>query len=316
MAAWLRPALAGLAIGIAGLWIPEILGIGKEVLRFATTEGVYSAFELLVLLLAKIVATALCIGFGFAGGVFSPALLIGILYGALLSHGAGALLGDLSSGLEFYAICGMVAVTSPVIGAPLTTILIVFEMTRNYELTTAVMVSVVFSNVLAYRIFGRSLFDRQLIDRGVDLSRGRDKIILDRALVSDYLSDEYVLIHPDDSLSQVKQSLVSAGATESYVVGAGGHYLGTITLQQIAALESSIDISVEQAAAHAGTETLFFEHDASVWAAMQLMEGFVGESIPVLGEDGKMLGIIHEATLIRAYIDTIRRLREEEHEVT
>ena len=77
-------------------------------------------------------------------------------------------------------ICGMVAVTSAVIGAPLTTILIVFELTRNYDLATAAMVSVVFSNLVSYRIFGRSLFDVQLRMRGFDLAEGRDRAVLDQ----------------------------------------------------------------------------------------------------------------------------------------
>ena len=66
-------------------------------------------------------------------------------------------------------MCGAVAVASPVIGAPLSAILIVFELTRNYELTTAAMLSVVFANLVSYRIFGRSWFDRQLLNRGVDV---------------------------------------------------------------------------------------------------------------------------------------------------
>ena len=114
------------------------------------------------LVAAKIGLTALCIGFGFAGGVFSPALLIGILFGALFWTVLNGLTGIETSGIAVYAICGMMALTSPVIGAPLTTILIVFELTRNYDLTIAAMVAVVFSNLIAYRTFGRSLFDVQL----------------------------------------------------------------------------------------------------------------------------------------------------------
>src|SRR6056297_3899135 len=130
----LRPAAAGLALGLTALWLPDVLGVGKEALRFATIEDAFGAGELAVLVAAKIALTALCIGFGFAGGVFSPALLIGILFGALFwtaIDGTGALS---TSGIAVYAICGMMALTSPVIGAPLTTILIVFELTRNYDI--------------------------------------------------------------------------------------------------------------------------------------------------------------------------------------
>ena len=146
--------LAGAMLGLAAIWLPDILGIGKETLRFAVIDHAFVPGELAFLLVAKILATALCIGFGFAGGVFSPSLLIGILFGALAGNGAELVFGDLRSDLAIYAICGMVSVTSAVIGAPLTTILIVFELTRNYDLATAAMVSVVFSNLVSYRVFG------------------------------------------------------------------------------------------------------------------------------------------------------------------
>ena len=77
--------------------MPDILGIGKETLRFAVIDHAFAPGELALLLVAKILATALCIGFGFAGGVFSPALLIGILFGALAGNGAELVLGDVRS---------------------------------------------------------------------------------------------------------------------------------------------------------------------------------------------------------------------------
>jgi len=113
---------------------------------------------LTTVLLGKIFVTVLCIGFGFAGGIIFPALLIGVLFGALFAISVPELLLDEYSGLSVYAICGMVAVASPVIGAPMTALLIIFELTRNYEITIAAMVTVVFSNLVAYHWYGRSLF--------------------------------------------------------------------------------------------------------------------------------------------------------------
>ena len=104
------------------------------------------------------------------------------------------------SSIVVYAICGMVAVTSPVIGAPLTAILIVFELTRNYELTIAAMISVVFANLVGYRLVGRSIFDIQLKRRGFDLSLGRDQAVLDNREISDFLSSDYVTASPEATL--------------------------------------------------------------------------------------------------------------------
>ncbi len=314
---WLKPAIAGLCVGISAQWIPEILGVGQETLRFALTVGAYDATELGVVLVAKIAATALCIGFGFAGGVFSPALLIGILFGALFGYGAEFLYSDFYAGLEFYAICGMAAVTSAVIGAPLATILIVFELTRNYELTTAVMVSVVFSNVVAYRLFGRSLFDRELSMRGVDLSMGRDKVMLVRTSIRDYLTTDFVRVHPDDDLPQLRSALIDANRNEAYIVDDTAIYIGMLTLNQIVAHgddsaddDARASALVQNVSPH---DALRFSGDMSVWDALEAMQEFVGESIPVLDQDGRLLGVVYESTLIKAYLQTAQKLRAEEH---
>ena len=312
----LKPMLAGAVLGLAAIWLPDILGIGKETLRFAVIDHAFASGELAFLLVAKILATALCIGFGFAGGVFSPALLIGILFGALAGNGAELVLGDLRSDIAVYAICGMVAVTSAVIGAPLTTILIVFELTRNYDLATAAMVSVVFSNLVSYRIFGRSLFDVQLRMRGFDLSGGRDKAMLDHRLIESYVTRDYTALAPDTSLGEARSRLLEAHRHEGYVVDAGEYYVGTVKLEELVSSEERGGIGPETAVARlARPEALILTEKTTVWAAMEQMGDFVGESIPVLAEDGdgRMLGVVFEASIVKAYLDTMNDIRREEH---
>ena len=316
VADYLKPMLAGAVLGLAALWLPDILGIGKETLRFAVIDHAFSPDELSLLLIAKILATALCIGFGFAGGVFSPALLIGILFGALAGNGAELLLGDLRSDIAIYAICGMVAVTSAVIGAPLTTILIVFELTRNYDLATAAMVSVVFSNLVSYRIFGRSLFEVQLRIRGFDLSAGRDKVILDHRLIENYITRDYTALAPNTPLGEAKSRLLESRSHEGYVIDAGGVYLGTVKLEELVTNEESGGLGSDTAVARlAKREALILTAKTSVWAAMERMGDFVGESIPVVeeGVDGRMLGVVFEAAIVKAYLDTMNDIRREEN---
>ena len=311
-----KPMLAGAALGVAAIWLPDILGIGKETLRFAVIDHAFAPSELALILVAKLLATALCIGFGFAGGVFSPALLIGILFGALAGNGAELLLGDLRSDIAIYAICGMVAVTSAVIGAPLTTILIVFELTRNYDLATAAMVSVVFSNLVSYRAFGRSLFDVQLQMRGFDLAAGRDKVMLDRRLIERYVSRDYTKLLPNASLDEAMSHLLEDGSHEGYVVDSRGVYLGTVKLDELVALEKSGGAGAEfEAACLAKPEALILTAETSVWAAMAQMGDFVGESIPVVdeAEGGRMLGVVYEASIVKAYLDTVNGIRREEN---
>ena len=311
-----KPMLAGAVLGLVAIWLPDILGIGKETLRFAVIDHAFSPGELAFLLAAKILATALCIGFGFAGGVFSPALLVGILFGALAGNGAELVLGELRSDIAIYAICGMVAVTSAVIGAPLTTILIVFELTRNYDLATAAMVSVVFSNLVAYRIFGRSLFDVQLRMRGFDLSAGRETVILDHRLIESYVTRDYTALTPDMPLREAQSRLVAARSHEGYVVDAGGVYVGTVKLETLVNREETDGLGPETAVARlAEREALILTPKTSIRAAMEQMGDFVGESIPVLeeGDGGRMLGVVFEASIVKAYLDTMNDIRREEN---
>ena len=162
----LKPMIAGFATSLVALQVPEVLGVGQDVFREAILGNSYSADVLLLILVAKLLVTVTCVGFGFAGGVIFPSMLMGALFGAMFALLVPGALLDSYSGVSHYAICGMVAVMSPVIGAPMTALLLVFEMTRNYEVTIAAMVAVVFANLVASIWFGRSLYDQQLAQRG------------------------------------------------------------------------------------------------------------------------------------------------------
>jgi len=304
----LRPMLAGAGLGVCGLFIPEVLGVGTETLRFATIEGAFRLDELTLIVAAKIAMTALCVGFGFVGGVFSPALLIGILSGALFSMVLGAIFPFEQSGLVVYAICGMMAVTSPVIGAPLTTILIVFELTRNYDLTIAAMVAVVFSNLVAYRAFGRSLFDVQLRGRGFDLSSGRDKAILSHKPVVPYLSVDYIQMQPGEAVGALIDRLQAEGRTEALVMESDGRYVGLARLQD--ALDQPRDRPLD---AVARRDIITFDETTTLWEAMERMRDFIGEAVPLIGTRGEVRGVVPEGAVIQGYMEAVHDLRREEN---
>ncbi|MDF0751002.1 chloride channel protein [Marinobacter sp. 71-i] len=306
---WARPAIAGLTVGLVALWIPEVLGIGQETLRFATIEGAFGIGELGLIIVAKLVLTALCVGFGFVGGVFSPALLIGILFGAFYGLVLPYVAPVPHSGLVVYAICGMMALASSVIGAPLTTILIVFELTRSYDLTIAAMVSVVFANLISYRVIGRSLFDLQLRARGFDLSLGRDKAILETHRIRDYLSSVFTTASDQDTVGTVRQRLVDDHRSEAMVLNRKGKLLGVVRLQGI--VNSNAETPVMDAAIRSFTT---FGEDTSVWQSMEMLRGFLGEAVPLVDRSGRLMGVVPEEAVIRAYLEIVHDLREEENE--
>lgn len=311
-----RPALAGFVLGVIALGAPEVLGMGFETLERALVPGALSAEQLAVILVAKMGAAALCLGFGFAGGVTGPALVIGTLFGALAGHGV-LLFTPAESGLVVvYAIVGLAAVTSPVMGAPIATILIVFELTRNYELTTAVMIAVAFSNLVAYRFFGRSMFDVQLLRSGFDLGFGRDKVILDRTPIAPWVTDAYVELGSGVSCRDARAVIVGAAAEDAQVVDAQGRYLGAVDLGRLDAAvdagegEVTIESYVVRPAVVLDTRT-------SIWQAFARAKDFNGHAVPVVGGggSGRLAGVVPEPVLIRAYLDTVRGIRDEEHAI-
>lgn len=303
-----RPAIAGLIVGLVALQLPDVLGVGKEVLRFATIEGAFDRWELVLLVVAKMGLTAICIGFGFAGGVFSPALLIGILFGAL-SWSLLDFTGLPNSGVVVYAICGMMALTSPIIGAPLTTILIVFELTHNYDLTIAAMVGVVFANLLAFRLHGRSIFDVGLANAGIDLSLGRDRALLEYTKVNTLPFSDYVNINhkisPHDAIALLKQGSRSAGV----VTESDGTYIGVVRTVDLVDEE-------EQPIRHLIRKDMpVLNESTTLWQGMSALEGFRGEAVPIVqSTDGVLIGMIAESALITAYQKIANDNRSEENE--
>lgn len=311
LAAWikspaLRTAAAGLAVGLTALALPDVLGIGTSTLRFATIDGAFGLGELIILIVAKIVLTALCIGAGFSGGAFSPSLLVGSLIGVLFSTLVSGVAGIPSSGAAIFAISGMMAFASAVIGAPLTCILIVFELTRNYDVTIAAMVAVVFSNLLSHRVFGRSLFDVQLARRGIDFSLGRDHAHLAALKVSDYIAPGSVTARADETSGAVAVRLAEQGWREAFVTGADGQLLGIFT-PGTAPEGSHVDTRLEPA-------KLVFHDDTDLAEAMERLRGFLGDAVPIISrETGRYLGAVSEADLVSAWLDESSRLRKEEN---
>ncbi|MCY4541320.1 MAG: chloride channel protein [Rhodobacteraceae bacterium] len=304
----LRTACAGLAVGLTALWLPDVLGIGSAALRFATIEGAFEANELLVLVVAKIVLTAICLGFGFAGGIFSPSLLIGIMFGAFFWSVLDSTQSIANSGVVAYAICGMMAIASPVMGAPLTVILIVFELTRNYDLTIGAMVAVVASNLISFRIFGRSLFDVVLKKQGIDLSQGREFARLAAVRVVEYANDDFPRAQEDVTAGELRHRLTSGKWNEAFVENSEGQFLGKIYGRDLHADSASTSRDVLHSAG------LVYSEKTTIFQAMQSLADFVGDAVPIVdSKTGKLLGVVTESAIIVAYLELVHDIRREEH---
>jgi len=289
--------------GVVGIWVPQILGLGISSMN-QMLAGDYGLTLLTTVLVAKILVTAICLSSGLFGGVFSPALFIGVA--------SGALAGQLLTALGFtdvatvVTLAAMAAVSSAVIGAPLTAVMIVLELTHSYEYAVTAMIAVTLCSLVTNRLFGLSFYDRQLLDRGIDIGRGRDALALSQERVGDIASADIAQASPDTSGDQVYQSLLACGHTEAYVV-AEGQLRGKLSIYD--AIKASADpVSSTMDVAPARLYT-----DQSLDYAMHKVSQFSGESLPVVDRaTGRLCGRLTEGALFQAIIAVQRKARRPE----
>lgn len=174
---FLRPAVAGALLGVLAIWWPHIIGVGYETTSAALT-GELLLHEAIVFVILKIVAVAITMGGRMGGGVFSPSLMVGALTGLAFGIIATAIFPNVSGEGTLYALAGMGAVAAAVLGAPISTTLIVFELTGDWQTGLAVMVSVSLSTALSSRLVDRSFFLTQLERRNVHLAAGPQAYLL------------------------------------------------------------------------------------------------------------------------------------------
>lgn len=179
---WLRPAAAGFLLGLIAIWFPHIIGVGYETTVLALS-GQLLLSQAILFTIVKAAAVSITMGGRMGGGVFSPSLMVGALTGLAFGIIATATLPDVSGTHTLYAFAGMGAVAAAVLGAPISTTLIVFELTGDWQIGLAVMVSVSMSTALASRLVDRSFFLTQLEKRNLRCSAGPQAYLLGTLLV-------------------------------------------------------------------------------------------------------------------------------------
>ena len=174
---FLRPALAGLLLGLIALAYPHIIGVGYETTSAALT-GNLLWHEAVVFCVIKVIAVAITMGGRMGGGIFSPSLMIGALLGLAFGLTATSIFPEVSGAETLYALAGMGAVAAAVLGAPISTTLIVFELTGDWQTGLAVLVAVSLSTAITSRLVDRSFFLTQLERRNIHLAAGPQAYLL------------------------------------------------------------------------------------------------------------------------------------------
>lgn len=310
-----KTALVGALVGVVGIALPGILGIGREEMN-AVLGGRddYGLGMLLVLGFAKIVMTAISIGGGFVGGVFAPALFVGTMLGAAYGQIMQAIFPSWLIGApQEYAIAGMAAVMAGVVRAPITAVLIVFELTNDYRLILPIMLTTVVC-VLASELFEpHGLYIKSLIKKGVRLAFGREVDLMQGISVAEAMVSPAPSIAPDAPISEVRDSLRAQKTHSLCVVDEHGALVGMLTLTDLQrAYESgaggltAADICTRNA--------IIADPQEPLWAAIRRMSAHDVGRLPVVERGtGQLLGLIGRHGVVRAYNLAYARKLQDQH---
>lgn len=311
---WLRPAVGGLIVGAMAIAFPQVLGVGYEATDAALSE-LYPLWLLIALIAVKTAATGVSLGCGFGGGVFSPSLFIGAMVGGAFGVIATHAFPELSSGHGAYTLIGMGAVAGAVLGAPISTILMIFELTNDYALTIAVMIATVLASLITQQTFGKSFFRWQLERRGVSIKGGQEISLLQSIKVKSVMDDRYATVTAETPIAAVRQRLQKAPWGELFVIDGDHRLVGTITFSDLheAAFDTSHDAELmASSVARRNPPVLRIDDDLSKAIEVYGVSGEVHLPVVDNAETMTILGVAHEHEVMLSYQRALNQARAEE----
>ncbi|SET38826.1 chloride channel protein, CIC family [Nitrosomonas marina] len=305
----IKSLLGSMLLGGIIVVFPQTFGLGEQVIR-DVLQSELSIDVLIMLLVAKLLATSVSFAAGFSGGIFGPALFLGAVMGTMFGVGVQELTGmDVSPAI--YGAVGMGAVVSRVIGAPIATILIVFEMTGSYLLMTAVMVSVVVGSTVTRDLFNRSYFFHQLRLRGMEPETSQIQQILIEQPVSALMLEQPVVLTADMTLKTAYRRVAPfvSSAEVVYVVDQEGVLQGQVNPRMLVARDEQTVLS-QWAEYMPVTPSEVLTGDLSVYQAYVLLKNCRHATVPVIdSQTRQFLGIVRVGDLIHACLQAFERYR-------
>lgn len=225
-------AATGALLGVAVLWLPELWGVGYEPIT-DMLHGRIAWTMLLVLVAAKLVATTASVSSGFAGGIIAPILFMGGALGGVFGQFVQRIMPQSSSATGAYGLVGMAALTAAVTHAPLTSILLLFEMTGGYEVILPLMLSCISAVVVAQAINRDSAFTTAFTARGIDVNMGRESAILRDLFVQDIMRTDPPTVRIDTRFGEILDGFLTESHDSWFVVDDDGALCGIINLHDI-----------------------------------------------------------------------------------
>jgi CIC family chloride channel protein len=302
---WVQVAMAALAIGALDiLFRADLWGQGHESLNIGII-GQREPWYLVGLAFAKLAAAAVAIAAARAGGVFTPALFIGATLGGGLARAAQVIFPHWVVQPEAFALAGMAGLVAGATHAPLTAIMMVFEMSGDYALILPIMVTAAIAYITARRLFPESIYSEWLHRRGERIGHGRDMGVLERLTVGDAFNPHPFSISEGATVQEIMQTIGRTPQTEFPVVDADGQLVGVVTYGDLRTVLAERDRlgQVLIAADLANVEIEPVTPRDSLRTALQRLGVHGSLTLPVVetGDGRRLVGLISRAEILAAY---------------
>jgi CIC family chloride channel protein len=298
---WLRPAAGGLLLGGLLLVLPEMYGVGYPVLQNAVS-GRYVLGFLVVLLVGKIVATSLTIGIGGSGGVFAPSLFLGAMAGTAFGVVAHHLLPTLTATPGMYGLVGMGAAFAGAARAPITAVIVLFELTGEYTIILPLMSAIVIATLVSRELSRDTIYTLKLRRRGIDLGEQASPGRLSHTSVAAVMEPLPRPLDEHTDLEAAADALALSGHGVLPVIGADGRYHGCVTARAVA--ETLGDASAgRHVVANLAELPPPVTRDSTLTEALHALVTTQGIGLPVLDPTGaQLVGWITHQTVLGALI--------------
>jgi CIC family chloride channel protein len=310
---WLRPAAGGAALTAIALYAPQVLGSGHGAVQFHFDTR-WGLEALLVLLGLKLLASAISVGAGFRGGLFSSALFLGTLLGAAFGQAAAMVSPALEGEHTVFMLAGMGAVAAAIVGGPLTMVFLVLEATGDFQVTIAVVIAVTVASTLVRILFGFSFATWRFHLRGMTIRGAHDVGWIVEMKAGRLMRSDPKCVPENMGLKSLRAAYPPGGTKRIYAVDAHGHYAGAIDGDDLhdAAINDALDGAVAGDLAEGGQH--FLQPTDNIRTALARFDLLQVESLPVLASptDRRVIGYVTEAYALKRYTQEMERMRSAE----
>ena len=308
---WAKTVIGAGAVGVTGVFFPQIFGIGYD-----TVEAVLQGhgpvwYVLLILIFIKPLATSVTLAYGGKGGVFAPSLFLGAMLGGLYGQILNALFPTTTAPFQAYALVGMAAVLAGAVRAPITAVLILFEMTNDYRIILPLMFATGIATLLSEVIAKESVYTLGLLRQGIRLERGRDIDVMQGVLVSEAMTQDIDTVTADMPLLDLEHEFATSHH-HGFPVMDQNEFVGIVTLQDLnraQAKDDWADLTVGDIATH---DVMVAYPSEPIYKALQRMGARDVGRLPVVSQEdpNKLIGLVRRNDIVRAYQRAILRRLE------